>query len=190
MAIAGDFTGRTVDDLEIVGCRLTGSKFTGAELHQARICDTVFERCDLSACALAHSVLARVAFDDCRLSGLDLSAARLQDVSFHECRLDEATFRMASGTRVRFEGCDLTTADLYAAQLPGAWFFDCTLTGAELSQANLTGARLHGSTFGSLRGAAALRGTTISSAQVTPVALQVLAALAITIDDGREPPQR
>jgi uncharacterized protein YjbI with pentapeptide repeats len=97
---------------------------------------------------------------------------------------------MTSGSRVRFENCDLNRLDLYAAQLPGACFFDSDLTGAELSQATLTGARLYGSTFDTLRGAEALRGTTISSAQILPVALQVLAVLEITVDDEREPSAR
>ena len=69
-------------------------------------------------------------------------------------------------------------------------FFDSNLTGAELSQATLTRARLHGSSFDTLRGAGALRGTTVSSAQILPVALQLLAVLEITVDDEREPPSR
>jgi len=39
-----------------------------------------------------------------------------------------------------------------------------------------------------VKGAAALRATTIGSAQVMAVALQVLGLLEITIDDEREPP--
>ncbi|HUC14009.1 MAG TPA: hypothetical protein VMS00_06105 [Acidimicrobiales bacterium] len=54
----------------------------------------------------------------------------------------------------------------------------------------MTEARLHGSSFDSLRGAGALRGTTISSAQILLVALHVLAVMEITVDDEREPPSR
>ena len=188
VAIRADFSGQVAEDLEISGCRLSSACFSCAQLVRARLSDTVLERCDLSAAVLSQAALTRVEFDDCRLSGADLSCARLQDVLFRECRLVDANLRMAVGARVRFEGCNLAGADLYAAQLPGACFFDSDLTGAELSQANLVGGRLHGSALGALKGAAALRGTTVSSAQVMAVALQVLGVLEITIDDEREPP--
>jgi uncharacterized protein YjbI with pentapeptide repeats len=175
LKIRADFAGQAAEDLEMSGCRVTGSSFSGAELVRARITDTV---------------LTRVEFDDCRLSGADLSGSRLVDVGFRECRLADASLRMTFGTRVRFDNCDLSRLDLYAAQLPGACFFDSDLTAAELSQATLTGARLHGSSFDKVRGAEALRGTTISSAQILPVALQVLAVLEITVNDECEPPSR
>jgi uncharacterized protein YjbI with pentapeptide repeats len=190
LKIRADFAGQVAEDLEVSRCRVTGSSFSGTEFVRARITDTVFERCDLAAAVLDHAVLTRVAFDDCRLSGADLSGSRLVDIGFRECRLADASLRMTSASRVRFENCDLGRLDLYAAQLAGAYFFDSDLTGAELSQATLTGARLHGSSFDNLRGAEALRGTTISSAQILPVALQVLAVLGITVDDEREPRSR
>jgi uncharacterized protein YjbI with pentapeptide repeats len=187
LKVRADFAGQFSEDLEMNGCRVTGSSFSGAELVRARVTDTVFEGCDLAAAILENAVLTRVEFKDCRLSGTDLSGSRLMDVEFRECRMTDANLRMASGSRVRFENCDLARLDLYAAQLPGACFFGSDLTGAELSKATLTGARLHGSSFDTLRGAEALRGTTISSAQILPVALQVLAVLGITVDDEREP---
>jgi uncharacterized protein YjbI with pentapeptide repeats len=190
LEITADFAGQVAEDLEVNGCRVTGSSFSGTEFVRARFTDTVFERCDLAAAVFDHAVLTRVEFDNCRLSGADLSGSRLVDVRFGECRLADASLRMASGNRVRFEDCDLSRLDLYAAQLPGACFFGSDLAGAELSQATLTGARLHGSRFENLRGAEALRGTTISSAQILPVALQVLAVLEITVDDERELPPR
>jgi uncharacterized protein YjbI with pentapeptide repeats len=190
LKIRNDFAGQVAEDLDVSGCRVTGSSFAGARLVRARVSDTVFERCDLAATVLDSAVLTRVVFDDCRLSGADLAGSRLVDVRFRECRLVDANLRMTSGNRVRFEHCDLGRLDLYAAQLPGACFFDSNLTGAELSQATLTQARLHGSSFDSLRGAGALKGATISSAQFLPVALQVLAMLEITVDDEREPPSR
>jgi uncharacterized protein YjbI with pentapeptide repeats len=187
LEIRADFAGQVAEDLEMNGCRVTGSSFSGAEIVRARLTDTVFERCDLATATLENAVLTRVEFNDCRLSGVDLSGSRLVDVWFRDCRLADASLRMASGSRVRFEDCELSRLDLYAAQLAGACIFGSDLTGAELSKATLTGARLHGSSFDTLRGAEALRGTTISSAQILPVALQVLAVLGITVDDEREP---
>jgi uncharacterized protein YjbI with pentapeptide repeats len=188
LSISADFSGQVGEDPEVSGCRVTRSSFVNAEFVRARLSDTVFERCDLSAAALTRAVLTRVVFDDCRMSGTDFSGAKMSDVQFHECRLVDSSFRLSSAERVRFERCDLTNVDLYAAQLAGTCFFDSDLTRAELSQALLEKARLHGSTLEALRGAAALRGATISSAQLVPVALQVLAVLDINIDDEEVPP--
>ena len=186
LAISADFSGQATEDPEISGCRVTRSRFVNAEFVRARLSDTVFERCDFSAAVLTKAALTRVEFDDCRLSGADFSGVKMSDVRFHECRLVDASFRLSSGDRARFERCDLTNADLYAAQFPGGCFFDSDLTRAELSQASLVQARLHGSTLEAVRGAAALRGTVISSAQLVPVALEVLAVLEIKVDDERE----
>ena len=187
LLISGDFSRQVAEDPEISGCRVTRCSFVNTEFVRARLSDTVVERCDLSAGALTLARLTRVEFNDCRLWGTDFSGVKMSDVQFRECRLVEASFRQSSGDRVRFERCDLTNADLYAAQFPGSCFFDSDLTGAELSQASLAKARMHGSTLEALRGAVSLRGTTISSVQLVPVALQVLAVLEINVDDERDP---
>jgi uncharacterized protein YjbI with pentapeptide repeats len=154
---------------------------------RARVADTVFQRCDLSGASFVHAAFTRVEFVDCRLAGADLSGAKLGDVSLRECRLSDASLRMASGDRVRFDNCDLSRADLYGAQLAGACIFNSNLTDAQISKAKLTGARLHGSKFDGVKGVEALRGSTIASAQVLPVASQLLAAMGISVDDEAEP---
>ena len=189
LSVGADFSGQVAEDPVVSGCRLTGAAFVGTDLTRARVNDTVFERCDLSGVMLARAVFTRVEFVDCRLSGADLSGAKLRDVVFRECRLVDATLRMASGDRVRFERCDLSGADLYAAELPGAYFFHSKLSEAEMSKATLTGARFHGSTFERIKGAEALRGGTIASAQIMPVAIHLLAVMGITVDDEAEPGQ-
>jgi uncharacterized protein YjbI with pentapeptide repeats len=183
LSIEADLAGQVAEDPDIRECRLSACSLVGAELVRARISDSVFERCDLSAATLVRAVVTRVQFTDCRLSGADLSAARLQDVVFSECRLVDATLRMASARRARFEGCDISGADLYAAQLPGVRIFGSDLSRAELSRATLTDGMLHGSKLEDIKGAEALRGTTIGSSQVMPVAFQLLGVLGITVDD-------
>jgi uncharacterized protein YjbI with pentapeptide repeats len=189
LSIGVDLSGQVTEDPVIGGCRLTGAALVGTDLIRARVNDTVFERCDLSGVILSRAVLTRVQFDDCRLSGADLSGAKLRDVGFHECRLVDASFRMASGDRVRFERCDLSRADLYAAELPGAYLFHSNLSETEISKATLTGARFHGSTVERISGIEALRGGTIGSTQIMPVAFQLLAVMGITVDDEAEPGQ-
>ena len=61
------------------------------------------------------------------------------------------------------------------------------LTGLELTDLRLVdGLSLHGSTVDRLKGGASLRGTTIGSDQLVPLALPVLAAQGIQVDD--DPP--
>ena len=187
LRVGADLSGQIAEDPIVSGCRISGAAFVGAELVRARVNDTLFERCDMSGAILAHAVLTRVEFYDCRLSGADLSAGHWRDVCFRETRLVDATFRMSSGERVRFEGCDASRADLYATQLPLAGLFNSNFNEAQMSEATLEGARLHGSTFDGIKGAEALRGSTISSEQVVPLAFQLLANWGITVDDDPDP---
>ncbi len=186
LLLTADLSGQVAEDPVISGCRLTGAAFVGAELVRARVADTVFDRCDLSGAILAHAVFTRVEFNDCRLSGVDLSGGRLRDVCFRESRLVDATLRMSSCERARFEGCDLTRADFYAAQLPGAYVFNSVLHETEMSKATFEAARFHGSSFENIKGAEALRGSTIGPAQIMPVALQLLATWGITVEEDAE----
>jgi uncharacterized protein YjbI with pentapeptide repeats len=183
LVVEADFSRQVAEDPVISGCQLTGAIFVGAELVRARLTDTVFQRCDLSWASLVHGAFARVEFVDCRLSSADFSGGQWHDVSFRECRLSDANMRMTSAERAYFDGCDLSRADLYGAQLVGAGIFNSNLSEAQISKAALKGARLHGSNVDGIKGAEALRGSTISSAQVLPVSFQILATMGISVDD-------
>jgi uncharacterized protein YjbI with pentapeptide repeats len=187
LSVRHDLAGQIAEDIEIEGCRFTGAGLLGVELIRCRITDSVFEQCDLSAASLSGAGLTRVRFVDCRLSGADLSEARLDDVLFEQCRLNEANLRMIHSKRLEFLRCDLQGLDFYGASLAGAGLFDSTLSGVELSKANLTGGRLHGSHIEGLKGAEGLRGTTIDSTQVVPLALELLRVFHVTVDDDRDP---
>jgi uncharacterized protein YjbI with pentapeptide repeats len=181
--VAGDLSGRSACDLEIVGSRVIGAQLTGSTLDRLRVVDTVFERCDLSGTVIDSGAWSRVELRDCRMSGFAASRVELRDVRFSGCRLDEASFRMTHGERVVFESCDLRGADFYETALQMADLVDCDLTGARFGRAELRGARLHGSRLDDLVGAAALAGVVIDSAQVTPLAYGLIQALDIVVDD-------
>jgi uncharacterized protein YjbI with pentapeptide repeats len=61
--------------------------------------------------AFGFSRLARVTFDDCRLTQTSFLEARLEAVRFHACDLSGADFRGASLRSCEFRGCDLTRLD-------------------------------------------------------------------------------
>lgn len=175
-----------VADVEIAQSRLVGAAFTGVELERLRLVDTVAEGCDFSGTSVVQATFVRVTFLGCRMLAFDAAQADLRHVDFRECRLDEANFRMATGERVQFDRSALRGADFYGARMEALRLFDCDLSGVEFSQAVVRGARLHGSKLEGLRGAGSLRDVTIESAQVLPMALQILGALGVTVDDDRE----
>ena len=186
--LTGDHSRQTIDDLDVDGSRIAHARFTGTALKRLRLTDVLVENADLSGADLDGSAFTRVEFRDCRMSGAVLTGCSFRDVLITGCRLDEANFRMSETKAVVFDGVDLRGGDFYAAKLDGTRFFDCNLTGAQFSRASTPGARFHGSTMVDVQGGQYLAGAVIDSTQVLPVALGVLSALHIAVDDEREPP--
>jgi uncharacterized protein YjbI with pentapeptide repeats len=184
--LRGDFTAEAREELAVERSRIVQAQFTGGACSRMRLMDVVVENSDFSGTEFDESSFTRVEFRDCRMSGAILSRCAFRDVLFSGCRLDEANFRMSETIAVTLEGTDLRRSDFYGADLQDTRFFECDLTGVELSNANLSGARFHGSKLAGLKGAQALAGSTIDSAQVYPVALGLLSELHMQIDDERE----
>jgi uncharacterized protein YjbI with pentapeptide repeats len=184
--MTGDFSGQSASDGEITESRLVGAGFIGTTLDGIRMRDTVIESCDLSGARLGDADLNRVEFRNCKMPAIDLAAARLRDVLFTDSKLDNANFRMISGEHLRFDHASLRSGDFYAAEVAQAQFLDCDLTASVFSQSELAGVRLQGSNLEGLKGAMQLRTAIIDSTQVLPLAVGILAALAIEINDERE----
>jgi len=184
--IGGDYSAQIAAGVTLEQCRVADAHFTGASLDRLRLIDVVVERCDLSGADVDRASLLRVEFRDCRMSGALFTRARLGEVSFTRCRLDGASFRMSEARSVAFDADDLRGGDFYASKLVDTRMFDCDLTGADFSKASTPGLRLHGSTLYDLLGSRYLSGAVIESSQVPAVALGVLSALRIEIDDDRE----
>jgi uncharacterized protein YjbI with pentapeptide repeats len=186
--LTGDFSGQSAEDLELERSRIATTQFTGATLKRLQLTDVIVENADLSGADLDGSAFNRVEFRDCRMSGAAFTRCSFRDVLITGCRLDDANLRMSETKAVVFDGVDLRAGDFYGAKLDGTRFFDCNLTGAQFSQASTPGARFHGSTMLDVKGGQYLAGSVIDSTQVLPLALGVLSALSIEVDDDREPP--
>ena len=182
--IVGDLSARDVSAVDWTGCRFEGVGLVGAHLHLSRLVDCVLSACDLSGLVFEEGSCTRVEFRDCRLSGIEAAGGRFRDVAFLDCRLDDANFRMARFERGEFDGCSLVDADFSSAVLPGSRFAGCDLAGARLSKSTLAGSRFERTGMERITGADALRGITIGSEQVLPVALALFAELSVDIDDG------
>jgi len=185
--VSGDFSGQSGRDVEIEKCRILNARFTGGLLPRLRLTDVLVENSDFSGADLDEVSLNRVEFRDCRMSAAILSGSVLRDVVISGCRLGGTNFRMSETKVVVFDGDDLHESDFYAASLDGTCFFDCDLTGAEFSQARTPAVRFHGSDLTDLKGSQYLAGAVIQSNQVLSVALGVLRAFDIVVDDERDP---
>ena len=121
-------------------------------------------------------------FTGCTFVGADVHTVTLRDVIFENCRLDYATLHRVKTTGpVAFVGCSLTEATFAASTLSTAVFDDCKFSGLSFSESDLRGADLPGNDLSGLTSATALRGATLSDAQVPALANLVLRELAMTI---------
>jgi uncharacterized protein YjbI with pentapeptide repeats len=182
----GDLSGAQLDVFEVLGSRLTESRFTGARLGRARMSDVLLDSCDLSGADLESASLTRVELRHCRLSSTLLGRARLRDVRFVDCRVDGLNLRQAAGEHLTLERCAAAGLDLSAATVDDVRLLACDLTGFDVSQSRLTGLRLHGSDISGTRGVLALRGAQLDVAQLTDLAFAFCAAqgLIVSDDDG------
>lgn len=182
--VSGTFAGTTAAHVDVIGCRLNGAILTGAEIDRLRLVDSIVDDCELSGLVLTRAALTRVEFRRCRLTGIVASGAHLTDVRFSDCKLDDANFRMTTWKRSLLDGCVMTETDFREAKLATTRFESCDLTRADFTKAALPGVSLSGSTVTDIRGADSLRGVTITSDQVVPLAIAMFATMRIRIDDG------
>lgn len=178
---------RATSDVEILRARLTNVTLTGLELEGWRLVDVELVECELSGAVLTGAQWERVVLRRCRLSGLVAAELRATDVRIDEGKADGAWLRAAVLDRCEVVDTDLTGADLYGAQVTRSMFRRCDLTEVDVSASRFEQVSLHGSTVDRLKGADALEGCTIGSEQLVPLALPILGARRIIVDD--DPPE-
>ena len=184
--LGDDYSGQAGRSVTVEESRLVGARFTGTALPRLRLSDVVVSGADFSGADLEEASMTRAEFVDCRLSGILMPMATLRDVTFSGCRIDGANLRRLTAERVRFVGCDLHDTELSAARLQHTCFYDCDLTRVEISQTELGGTRFGGSSLADLRGAEYFKDAVIDASQVYAVALGVLAASGVRIEDERQ----
>ena len=175
-----------VPGIEIVRSRLMGVRLTGLELVDWRLLDVVLVDCELSGTVLTGARFERAVFTRCRMSGIVAAELRGEDVCFEDCQMDQAWLRAAVLDRCELVGSNLRGADLYGTRVTRSAFRRCDLTEVDVSASDFEAVSLHGSTVDRLKGAEALHDVTIGSDQLVPLALPILAARRIRVDD--DPP--
>src|SRR5579871_3358502 len=173
----------TATDCEVIGSRLNAVRLTGAVFDECRFVDVVFEDCELSGATVDNATWVRVLFRRCRMSGVVATALRAEDVRFADCKVDGANFRGSTLERCAFEDCDLAGADFYGATIAPGALRRCRLSAVELSKARCDGLDLRGSILDGIKGASALRSAVITSDQMVPLGLALLATLDVRVQD-------
>jgi uncharacterized protein YjbI with pentapeptide repeats len=174
---------RSATGIEVIRSRLTNVTFTGLELTDLRLLDVELVECELSGAVLAGARWERVVLRRCRMSGLVAAELHATDARVEGCKADQAWLRASVLDRCELVDTDLSAADLYSARVTRSAFRRCDLTEVDVSGSHFEQVSLHGSTVDRLKGAESLQGCTIGSDQLVPLALPILAARGITVDD-------
>jgi uncharacterized protein YjbI with pentapeptide repeats len=180
---AGDVPPEGRSDLAVSASRLAGVRLTGTAWEGLTLVDVEVRDCEMSGVTLAGARCERVAFTGCRMSGLVAEGLRARHVRFVGCQMDAAWLRGATFERCELVDCDLSTADLHRARLLRTRFLDCRLDGVEVSGVEAEEVALHGSSLERASGLATLRGLVVGHDQVLTLALPLLAAQGIRVDD-------
>lgn len=181
------YAGLALSQLSLPGAEVVAAEFAGlsadeADLKGARLSEVVLDRVDIPVVRAARtrwrdvrvtgrigsfeayeSELRSVHFVGCKLSFVNLRGAELLDVAFTDCVIEELDLLQSKVRRVRFDGCRIAQLDVQHSEL-----HDVDLRGAELE---------------SISGLSHLRGTTVTSSQLTLLAPLLAAELGIVVED-------
>lgn len=182
--VVGDYVGQQAEGLDFSEVWARGGRWSGVVLDRFLASNVRFENCDLSGFVLRdESSIQRAEFVGCRMSGSVFAGTRLREVLFTDCTFDEANLRMVDAENVAFERCALLATDFYAAKLTRVRMTECDLRGADFSKAAVDDLDLRTSRIEDVRGAGGLKGATVESVQLIPLATSLAAALELRVVD-------
>ena len=193
LAAGGDYEGAHFDRLDLASPQAPGSRFLecaftrvtiqDGQLRLARLSDVWLSEVRLTATELTETSWVDATLAGCVAAGVTADAARLRRVTFRNCKLDGVNFRSATLTEVNFADCLLRDVDF-----GGATLLHCTFPGSQLretdfSRVTLEQVDLRGAELGLILTPGALRGATISRAQLAEVAPVLAEHSGITVAD-------
>lgn len=161
-----DLAGERLHDRDLLECLLADGGLDEAVLTGSRLRRSRVERCSATSVRLDGAQLREVELDSCRLGALTAYDARWRIVHLRGCRIGYANLRGSELVDVTLEDCvvdelDLGAATLARVALPGSRVGHLHVPGATLREVDLRAAELQRVT-----GIEALRGATISPAQL------------------------
>jgi uncharacterized protein YjbI with pentapeptide repeats len=112
-----DFSGQTLNNLQIAGANLAGAKFNGCSLN-----NTEFSGCDLTGAEFRQAKMQGARFCNNQLTKANFDYADLRDAEISGGYLIQAHFIKADLSRAKINNSDLLLAYFERSRLPNAIF--------------------------------------------------------------------
>ncbi|QGF22578.1 pentapeptide repeat-containing protein [Raineyella fluvialis] len=181
-----DFTDLAVASLDLAGALVTSTRVAAlsakdVDLTGTRLSEVELSRVDLPLvrAALGHWNAVTV---NGRWGALEAYEAQWRSVRFVGCKLGFVNVRRAKLAEVEFTDCDIEELDLVDAQVRRLRFSDSRIRHLDVTHATLRDVDLRGAALTSVAGVTELRGTTLTTDQVTFLAPMLAAGLGIRVD--------
>lgn len=172
------------DGARFLECVFSSVTFAAANLRKARLNDVWLNTARWTGCDLTETSWLDVETIGSVLGGVVMPAAELLRVTFHDCKFEGVNFRFAALREVTFADCVLREVDLTEATLRTVAFPGSVIEGVRFHRARMDGVDLRGATaLGISDGYDALRGATISMAQLLELAPMLAHAIGVTVRD-------
>jgi uncharacterized protein YjbI with pentapeptide repeats len=176
-----DFRGQAANDLRFDRCRLSAVALADVEAPRALLQDVLAVGGDWANLRVRDARLRRVSLSNLRLTGADFSGVSFEDVRLRDCRVDLASFRFTTLSRVVFDGCRLDEADFSGARLESVAFVGCSLVRSAWADATLQRCELRASDLSGAGNPERLRGLRMPWADVVAAAAELAKAAGISI---------
>ncbi len=165
-------------------CAFTGVTVEGGNYRQVQLRDVWIEATRWIASDLVGGDWLDVQLSASLLAGVQLFDGQFRRVTFRECKLDSVNLRGAKLLDVSFIDCQLEHVDFGGATVTNVDFPGSRISGAIFDRAQLKNVDFRGATELRLEGSYdALRGSTITSAQLIDLAPALAQALGIAVRD-------
>lgn len=172
--------------LELAGALVTTSRFSGlsaeeTDLTGTRLSEVELDRVDLPLVRAARGHWSAVTVNG-RLGALEAYDTQWRSVRFVGCKLGFVNLRRAKLAEVEFTDCTIEELDLVDAQLQRVRFSESRIGHLDVGHADLREVDLRGASLASIDGVTDLRGTTMTTEQVTFLAPILAAGLGIRVE--------
>jgi uncharacterized protein YjbI with pentapeptide repeats len=180
---------REFEDVEAGGClflesAFCGVTFTGGSMRRSRFNDVWAQSVRWVGTQLAEANWLDVELVSGALAGVEMFSAQLRRVRFFGCKLDSVNLRDATLDEVVFSDCVLREVDFGGAGLRQVSFPGSSLDGVRFGKARMKAVDLRGADpLGIRDGIDALKGATISHAQLLDLAPMFAQAAGVIVTD-------
>lgn len=179
-----DLTGARAEHSALRSCRLERCRLDEATFADGRITECVLAETGASALDVGGGTWRDVIVESPRIGALSAVRADWSSVRIRGGRIDFLVLAGARLDTVAFEDCSIGELDLGDARLRNVTFERCPVDVLDVEAALLADVDLTGATLKTVRGVGALRGATVSTAQLVELGPLLADHLGINVRDA------